>query len=911
MKRKSNRGSEWHKWDLHVHTPLSIEQNYGGDSNSVWDQFISELETLPEEIKAIGINDYLFIDGYKKVLKYKEQGRLENIQLILPVIEFRLKNFVGHTKMKKINYHVIFADESTLSPDLIEQQFLSCLYGRAKLDSNYEGKGWGGVVNKNSLSDLGKMIRETTREDKRDGLPGDIKLGFQNISFSLEDIFDALGREENKNSYLENNFLTAIGKSEWEDFKWTEAGIADKKTIINQCDFVFSASPTPEDVLKAKDRLIEQKVNSRLLHCSDAHDYLDSQQKTNKLGHCFTWVKSDLTFEGLKQVVYEPDERVCIQRLRPEDSKIPSTIIDSVSYKNKDKEVKVFFNQNLNSLIGVKGSGKSNLLKNITFVSNKNEYEKRKLKDDDLLKLDDFKVSWKDGATSNESSESNSKKVLFIPQKYLGSKVYEEEGGSSETMNEFIDELFFENRKFRESRDNFDEIKNKATKSIEGFIQELLTTSSNIESNENNLSKRPKEGELKLEIKAKNKKLEKLKKDVNLKDTELKTYRECSDQKVDIESKIAQRKGDIDLYKQLKKAGMVDLESMLSEFEFSDDEQGEITSHIKNYNKAGKDFMEERIKAIAESIEIDDKAIKDLEERIKPTQEKIEKNKEVEKIAEGIKKDTAELKVVQSITSQNKKEEEKKKELSKKIKEGYKQTVRSLKECLKNISIDLPDEVSIIFSLKFNMESFKNFLSKVNSNTFPNSVKSWKENLNIIGEKLVFVMVDELFDKLLSGETVLNKNNDLRTCLHDLFDFRYNLDYLNGIKNQEEVTLKEMSAGQKMLTLLSLIFSLDENRYPILIDQPEDDLDSTTISTIVSNFLKKQKKERQIIIASHNANLVICSDSEQVLVANKEATNRFIYQTGSIEKEGINKQIVEVLEGGEEAFRKRRSRYYF
>ena len=54
-----DRGSEWRKWDLHVHTPSSICQNYGGDTDEAWERYISDLESLPQEFSVLGINDYL------------------------------------------------------------------------------------------------------------------------------------------------------------------------------------------------------------------------------------------------------------------------------------------------------------------------------------------------------------------------------------------------------------------------------------------------------------------------------------------------------------------------------------------------------------------------------------------------------------------------------------------------------------------------------------------------------------------------------------------------------------------------------------------------------------------------------------------------------------------------------------
>ena len=90
---KEPKGSAWRKWDLHVHTPDSLVNSYG--SHNAWDRFIKELRNLPPEFKVLGINDYIFIDGYKKLLEEKAKGNLPNIDLLLPVIELRLNKFGG------------------------------------------------------------------------------------------------------------------------------------------------------------------------------------------------------------------------------------------------------------------------------------------------------------------------------------------------------------------------------------------------------------------------------------------------------------------------------------------------------------------------------------------------------------------------------------------------------------------------------------------------------------------------------------------------------------------------------------------------------------------------------------------------------------------------------------------------
>ena len=79
-----------------------------------------------------------------------------------------------------------------------------------------------------------------------------------------------------------------------------------------------------------------------------------------------------------------------------------------------------------------------------------------------------------------------------------------------------------------------------------------------------------------------------------------------------------------------------------------------------------------------------------------------------------------------------------------------------------------------------------------------------------------------------------------------------------------------MSPGQRSFVILKLLIELDNtNKCPILLDQPEDDLDNRSIFTELVKFIKEKKKERQIIITTHNPNLVVGTDAECVIVANQ------------------------------------------
>jgi hypothetical protein len=139
------RGAAWRIWDLHVHTPSSIVNGYGDGSDAVWAHFIEDLEALPSDTGVIGINDYWFLDGYRRVREARRNNRLENLDEIFPVIEMRLDQFGGTAgDLSRVNLHVIFDPE--LDPDVIQAQFLSALTSKVKLSLDASSLDWQGSL---------------------------------------------------------------------------------------------------------------------------------------------------------------------------------------------------------------------------------------------------------------------------------------------------------------------------------------------------------------------------------------------------------------------------------------------------------------------------------------------------------------------------------------------------------------------------------------------------------------------------------------------------------------------------------------------------------------------------------------------------------------------------------------------
>ena len=105
---------------------------------------------------------------------------------------------------------------------------------------------------------------------------------------------------------------------------------------------------------------------------------------------------------------------------------------------------------------------------------------------------------------------------------------------------------------------------------------------------------------------------------------------------------------------------------------------------------------------------------------------------------------------------------------------------------------------------------------------------------------------------------------------------------------------------------------LDKSNILLIIDQPKDNLDNRNAATILVPFIKAAKKKRQVVMVTHNPNLAVVSDTEQVIYVglDKENSYRFHTKSGSIENKIINERIVNVLEGAMPAFNTRKRKYY-
>ena len=148
----------------------------------------------------------------------------------------------------------------------------------------------------------------------------------------------------------------------------------------------------------------------------------------------------------------------------------------------------------------------------------------------------------------------------------------------------------------------------------------------------------------------------------------------------------------------------------------------------------------------------------------------------------------------------------------------------------------------------------------------------------------------------------------------DLYDLVYGLSYLKPLY---KLTLRgrdldQLSPGERGTLLLMFYLLVDRNDIPLVIDQPEENLDNQTVHELLVPCIRDAKARRQIIIVTHNPNLAVVCDAEQVIHAQLDPAdgNRVTYTAGAIENQVINKLLIDVLEGTRPAFDNRDAKYF-
>ncbi|GAA8144286.1 PHP-associated domain-containing protein [Helicobacter pylori] len=849
--KDKNKGSSWHKWDLHVHTPHThLNKAYKCSE----EDFIQKLCT--SEIDCIGLTNYFKFDEEEFDLKEKIEER--GIKVFYN-LEVRLD--YQNNKDDCLDFHIIFSDE--VSSDGIKK-FLSNM--------------------KANVCGIEKKLADLEKDD------------FKKAVVNFDQLLECL--EEESLNLMGKYLLGFLSRGHG-----TSRSNSNYKKIAKKSHFLIHSSSKQENL--KEDRKSWLKENKPLLQSSDAH-------KEDSIGKKYTWIKAEKTFEGLKQIIYEPETRVSIDEKKPQD---PLYKIDCVRLCF-DGEVKItnekgdapfcyagfdqklYFSPNFTCVIGGRGSGKSTLLQLIA----------SKLYDKSLVK--GLKHE-----TIQKCIEIQPDTDIVDSVEYLAQNEVEE---FATNVSKFTEAIF--NRIDSKSSGNLKELENQIIENIKKFDEQITYWQEKTKLEEQ-LKNREKERKKSQDIidtfkdkdylDKKEKLQENRKALIDLKQSKegfLTFIRELK-RVVNFGENIERKNSYDEAYNQLKQNICKKLEEIDKNIKngcFKSDEENieKLESEQQTLHQEIVEFLKEK-GVIDENIGDLERAnyqLAGIEKEITDLKRKIEEiaNKIKGFSWEGIDKDIEEFK------------DQINKELSK-INSDFEKISKKHKE-VKPITIKYRLNEDIFEGV---FEDFDKLVDKgFNTQKHQSKIKEYLKEIEL--KNVTGMQHAEFIEKLYGS--IGNKKAAFYETMKDIFDREihfqiYRILILKHLRNVEKYkifevrydkrALNETSFGQKCTAVLVVLLSLGNN--PIIIDEPEAHLDSALIANYLVTLIKKQKQKRQIIFATHNANFVLNADAE-LIIQLKNENNKIVVQSFMIESDDYREDLLE-LEGGEKAFKDRERKY--
>lgn len=949
------KGSKWRKWDLHVHTPSSYTWE-GASDDDAYKGIIKKMNE--SEVAVFSITDYWTFGGFEKLMeinaKLPEDERLKKV--VLPGIELRfdiLTDEENPSDKTRVNFQVVFNNDDNNGLYRVNQ-----FYSQLKLSSTQK------VISEKSFIEVAKEYPDDVLQKfvgkKRSQCKDDDYLiaGYKSCHISYDCLVEILNNKE-----LKENLFVIV--------PWDKYGGISKIDPILRDDTKKKLTKLSSALESAKDETVKLFLLDKDLLASKSwaeswKQFLDNQEKPCVCGSdakkienigifpngkaC--WIKADTTyvFEGLKQIIYESKDRVYIGTDDPSAFKHPIISSFSVSAKNDvfflKKIGNVSLSEGLNCVIGPRGAGKSTLLDVVAFSlgdsnilsQDRNNYVGfffRRNDADIISALVKNSYLGEDKKLSSATAKGIGFVFDYYHQKRIG---YLADPNNEETLSSFLfDKIFKEDR-------GLDSLFNELSEKKDDIASKLAINREQIVACVKEISKEP---EIQNKITDKNNRVEflsqkeikhllgergkiiKLRERVNRIKTRI--------AKVDKEPLITDDEVvDTDFFSGLL-LSPIDPEGTIIPAEWKKLEVS-VDSFVKALD-TDKEKIKNQIEELTKKI-IELEPSFDFDTRLKSIWEQIQ----VESTKKGIVITIDDLEKFDSIQKEitaleeqlktiNEKKEEKttlldeRKNLLIEYKKYLGQVKSSLEtnfnDLLKKDGAILKDTIELRVEINLSLESYLGIIEDKTQHNLENEIPRFPIRKSLL----------ELFNTLGTEKII----RDLRNNYFDDWNapgFRTgSLDYFQKIQNKEEVAmhleeflpsltshllwrpdssrdfklLKECSIGERGTALLSVI--LVTGREPLIIDQPEDDLDHFYLYKTLTPIFKEVKKRRQLIFATHDANIVINGDAELILITTTDDGKFGKVMATSIENLSNRDWVMKVLEGGRDAFEKREKKY--
>lgn len=953
------RGSKWRKWDLHFHTPSS----YDYQNKSITNVEIIEMLDA-SEIKAVAITDHHIMD-VNRIEDLQRLGKEKGIT-VFPGIELRSE--LGGSE--SIHFIGIFPEDSDIGDISVKLQ------GKLEITpADIKRKGDDFVYC--DFKESSKLIHE---------LGGIVTVHAGKKTNGIESIRNNHKyKQAIKKDLVEGGFIDVFEVGQLDD-------VTEYQTIV----FPHLGRNFP------------------LIICSDNHMIREYRTKAS------LWIKSDLTFRGMKQAITESNDRIKLgikpeQIVNYETKKtkiIDSIIVRKINDKVTDAwfdECEVKFNSGLVSVIGNKGNGKSALVDILGLLGgcSHNSFEflndkKFRNSKNNISQHFEATLKWASEDTSTKKLSENVlntevERVKYIPQQYLEKLCNEMNIASGNNFDAEIKKVIFSHISIenRLGCEIFDQLLNLKTKELSEEMNIYRRQVSEVNSSICEI-------ELKLTSSYKEQINEQLKAKLIEYDQHTKTMPE------EVEKPLSDNQEDSGYVELTKEVSLLNYQkAQLQDDRYKKVEErmllvkkqeavksalGKIDNFILQFDKLSKDLVghlelleinqeqiislkvdkstllsnqediNEKLVKLAQYLDgnsgeayntvygLLDEKLKQLEDKLdrpnKLYQEYLGKIEEWRKVEKELTGDTFTPNSLAYIRNQldeldsvlpNKLVEAKdyRKNLSNQIYDLTQKLISTYQDLYNPVQnaisthhlirekYQLNFEVSIV--LNSFMEDFFKMVGNSRGSFYGaedgnRRLKEIIDRYEFLDFSSIISFIDEVILNLETDQRDSSKSNipiesQLRKGItkQELYDFLFNLSYLSPIYALKlgDKEIDKLSPGEKGALLLMFYLLVDRDDRPLIIDQPEENLDNQSVFELLVPCIKEAKNRRQIFIVTHNPNLAVVCDAEQVIYSSidKKNSNKVNYLSGAIENIEVNNKIVDILEGTWPAFDNRTSKY--
>ncbi len=853
-----DNGSQWLRADFHLHTIKDKEFKYSKSDDMFTSDYIDKLIKEQINIGIITNHNKFDLGEYKNLRK---KAMKENI-LLLPGVELSVKE-----GKNGIHCLIVFnPDEWIVNDEKHIDSFLTSAF-------------------------LGINNREN--ENTRCNL--DLPSVLNTLDNCSKDYFLIFAHVD-QNSGL---------------FKECDGGLIKslaKKHRFNERVLGFQKSRSYDNLNKFKE------WTGLELACVEGSDCksIDDIGKGNKK----TYIKvGDLSYQAVKYALQDYESRV--SEIKPT---LSHGYVKSISFQGgKLNNLTIPFSPSLNTIIGIRGSGKSSILEVLRYALNLEATTDSKYKDDLINYILGSGGEITVNIIDKYGEEYKVKRVFGEKPHILDSK----NNNINFPMYTLINNPLYFGQKdlsFTDEAYEFELLEKLVGGKLDDYKHTLIDINKTLEANIRSF----------LEFDNITEKIDALEARNNALQNNIGIFEEKGlAKKLDKQAKY--KKDAIAIDNTIEEANEV-FKKYNEVFTYFDSKEFSIVKYQSNYNDDIISSVQSLTKDITINLSKIKQFISNIEEILKKLVEKknelnqrinslsdefAEIRREIndesidpEKYLEYIEEKTSNAKKIKDLRNQNLQKGNLENKIKINIKDRndclynifqeYKTEIDKINKSQKELEISIHFKGDIASFIKSMQDEFKGTginkaKYKAISNEFVDYVSIYEEFLFGDGIKVKSLITDNEYSKL-SNVLFENYPNLIKFTTNNLVEIKYH-----------NKLLEKHSIGQRASAIILLILSQKENDL-IIIDQPEDDLDNQVIYSEVINTIRKRKNDIQFIFATHNANIPVLGDAESI-ISMKCESNNLNYEPGNIDNPQTHNKIVDIMEGGDEAFKRRKMIY--